>query len=94
MDSEELVPSTHQDDDEKFEKDSISSSHTSRKKLLALRRSISVKMRDSCSEEEAFAEIAEYAREDLSRAGPYDDFKPKPDDLGGFRKAHVSHLGN
>ena len=51
-------------------------------------------MRDSCSEEESFAEFAEYARHDLAKAGPSDDVKSKPDDLGGFRKNHVSYFGN
>jgi hypothetical protein len=51
-------------------------------------------MRDSCSEEKAFAEFAEYARQDLAKAGPSDAVKSKADDLGGFRKNHVSCCGN
>ena len=43
MDSEELIPCTQADDDEEFEKDSVCSSHTTRKKLIAPWRSISEK---------------------------------------------------
>ena len=50
-------------------------------------------MRVSCSEEESFAEFAEYAMHDLAKAGPSDDIKSKDDDLGGFKKANVSILG-
>jgi hypothetical protein len=49
-------------------------------------------MKDSCSEEEAFAEFAEYAMHDLAKAGACDDIKAKDDDLGGFRKGHVSFM--
>jgi hypothetical protein len=87
---EELIPNTQPSDDEEFEKDSVCSSHTSRKKLIAPWRSIFVKMRDSCTEEEAFAEFAEYAMHDLAKAGPSLDVKIKEDDLGGYKKAHVS----
>ena len=88
--SEEAVACTEEDEDEEFEKDSIASSHSQRKKLLAPWKTISVKKRSNCSEEEAFAEFAEYAQSDLAKAGPYDDVKPRDDDLGGFRKTHVS----
>ena len=47
-------------------------------------------MRDACTEEEAFAEFADYAMHDLAKAGPSLDVKTKEDDLGGYKKAHVS----
>ena len=59
-------------------------------RLLAPWQSSIVKLRSECSEEEVYAELAEYVREDLARAGPSDDVKRKGDDLGGFRKTHVS----
>ena len=63
----EIIPSTQQHD-EVFEEDSIASSRFTRKKLLAQWKLAMVKTRSECSEEEAFAEFAEYAQEDLAKA--------------------------
>jgi hypothetical protein len=88
-----MIESTQHDDEVECEEESVASSQARRKRLLPPWKSIIVKMRNDTSEEEAFAEFAEYTSQDLAKGGLYNDVKAKPDDLGGFRKNHVSYFG-
>jgi hypothetical protein len=91
--SEEMIESTQHDDEEECEEESVASSQARRKRLLAPWRTVMIRIRDDISEEEAFADFAEYATQDLAKAGLTNDVKSRPDDLGGFRKNHVSYFG-
>ena len=88
----DIIPSTQDppEDEVEYESDSVSSSRSTRKKLIAPWRTIIVKERSEFSQEEAYAEFAEYAQDDLAKAGPQKDVKIGKDDYGGFKAAHVS----
>ena len=86
----ELVSATQYDDD--MERDSLAShsSRTPRKRLIAPWQIISVKLKSSHSKEEAFDAFTQIAVDDLAKAGPCEDVRPSVEDLGGFKRAHVS----
>ncbi len=90
----DLVSATQYDDD--MESDSLAShsSRTPRKRLFAPWQIISVKQKSSHSKEEVFDSFTELeiAVDDLAKAGPCEDVRPSVEDLGGFKRAHVSRI--
>jgi hypothetical protein len=71
----------------------VASSRSTRKKLLAPWKTILIKERSHLSQEEAF-EFAEYAEDDLAKAGPQNDVKvgENPDHVHPILKDPVPGL--
>ncbi len=60
--------------------------------MIAPWQIISVKQKLSHPQEEAFEAFTEIAVDDLTTAGPCEDVRPSVEDLGGFKREHVSRI--
>ena len=80
--------------DDDMERDSLASysSRTPRKRLIARWQIIAVKPKPTYSKSEAYDAFKEIAVEELAKAGPCEDVRPSVEDLGGFKRAHVSGI--
>ena len=85
----ELVPPTPDSDEDDLES-LVSQASSSRKKVQP--KFLYVDSRDThkCNQSEIRVWLRAYAIEQMNKAGPYIDKKPKETDLGGMKLAHVS----
>ena len=89
----EEITATQDDDDEDIERDSLSSSQTgsTRIRLQEKWRVIGTKDKVSTPANEVQRWIEEHAVAEMAKAGNFEDLRPAPTDVGGFKRVHVSH---
>ena len=92
----DLVSATQEDDYFDCDGDSLASqsSHTPRKRLIAKWHLVDVKLKSECTKDEAFAAFCDIVVDELVIDGSSDDIALRKDDLGLFRRAHVSFYLN
>ena len=89
----EVISATQYDDDEDIERDSLTSSQTgsTRIRLQERWRIIGIKNKTTESPEAIKQWIEDHALAEMTKAGNYEDLRPVPTDVGGFKRAHVSY---
>jgi hypothetical protein len=70
---------------------SQSSSNAPRKKLQPNWRFLGVQHKSECSPRQIQTWLAETASLEMAKAGPIEDIPPGKNEIGGFRRAHVSN---
>ena len=89
--SRDFVSATQEDDEWDFERDSVASqsSRTPRKRLIERWQVVDVKRKSDSTKEEVLEMFADFAIDELAKAGPSDDVVAREDDLGLFRRVQV-----
>ena len=77
-------------DGDESESASSQQSMTPRKKVLAPWITIRQLMKELHSKEQAYSIFAQWAQDEIAKAGPCVWTSSKAEDLGGFKKAHVN----
>jgi hypothetical protein len=87
----ELVPPTpdHDDSDDDDLESLVSHASSTRKKVQPKFLFVDSKDTPKCNQSEIRVWMQTFAIEQMSKAGPYIDKKPKETDLGGMKLAHV-----
>ena len=90
---EQIQATQDDDDDDDIERDSLCSSQTgsTRIRLQERWRIIGTKDKTTTSLTEINQWIEEHARAEMAKAGQYEDLRPAPTDVGGWKRVHVSH---
>jgi hypothetical protein len=87
----DLVPPTPDSDDDDLES-LVSHASSTRKKVQPSFRFVDLMATPKSNQSEIRVWLQSYAIEQMSKAGPYIDKKPRETDLGGMKLAHVSLL--
>ncbi len=87
---------TTQDDDEEYERDSLCSSQTgsTRIRLQERWKIIGTKEKATSTLDEIKDWLDEHGRAEMAKARQFEDLRPAPTDVGGFKRVHVSHCNN
>ena len=88
--SRELIPASQEISD--FERDSIASQSSTRKRLQEKFRVVGTKNTSDCTPQQITEWLHATARADMAKAGNYEDLQSKREILGGFVRANVSFL--
>jgi hypothetical protein len=88
----QLVPPTPRDSDNDDLESLVSHASSTRKKVQPSFRFVDVRSTARHNQSEIRVWLQSYAIEQMSKAGPYIDKKPRETDLGGMKLAHVSLL--
>jgi hypothetical protein len=86
--SRDVIPASQDDLD--YERDSVGSSRSTRKRLQEKFRVIGTKSTTEYSQQQIDEWIDATARADMLKAGDYEDVRSKREDIGGFVRANVS----
>lgn len=87
--SREIIPASQDELD--FERDSVGSSRSTRRRLQQKFRVIGTKSTTDYSQQQIDEWIDATARADMLKAGDYEDLRSKREDIGGFVRTNVSH---
>ncbi len=88
----QLVPPTPRDSDDDDLESLVSHASSTRKKVQPSFRFVDLMATPKSNQSEIRVWLQSYAIEQMSKAGPYIDKKPRETDLGGMKLAHVSLL--
>ena len=88
--SRELIPASQEFSD--FERDSIASQSSTRKRLQARFRIVGTKNTSECTPQQITEWLHATARADMEKAGNYEDLNSKRETIGGFVRSNVSFL--
>ncbi len=91
----EQIRATQYDDDDydDYERDSLDSSQTgsTRIRLQERWRVIGTKDKATFTTADINKWVEEHAHAEMAKAGQFEDLRPAPTDVGGFKRAHVSN---
>jgi nitrogen fixation-related uncharacterized protein len=90
----EQIKATQYDDDDDYERDSLTSSQTgaTRIRLQERWRIIGTKEKATTTSDEFNEWLREHGRAEMAKAGQFEDLHPASTDVGGFKHVHVSHF--
>jgi hypothetical protein len=90
----EQIKATQYDDDDDYERDSLTSSQTgaTRIRLQERWRIIGTKEKATTTSDEFNEWLREHGRAEMAKAGQFEDLQPASTDVGGFKHVHVSHF--
>ncbi len=89
---EQIKSTQYDDDDDECERDSLCSSQTgsTRIRLQERWRIIGTKDKATTTPDQYEEWLTEHGRAEMAKAGHFEDLRPTPTDVGGFKRVNVS----